>query len=101
MLRECFEKIQISIYKSKFTVQKSVPFSKWRLQNDDVLDTFLILQEEKLAVSWAGWAGLAGLGWLAGWAGTRFLVLIIKIIVLYLCSMTIQNVPPQRVVTVW
>ena len=51
-------------------------FSKWRLQNDDVMDTQSIFKGYHLAVTiW--WNLLAG--WLAGLAGRRFLVLIIKV----------------------
>ena len=46
--------------------QKNDHFSKWRLQNDDSLETQSIFEGENLAASLA-WLGLAWLAWLAGW----------------------------------
>ena len=54
-----------SIFAESKSYQKSGHFSKFSVQNDDVLETLLDLRASKLAESWAGWAG-----WLAGWAGT-------------------------------
>ena len=51
-----------SIFAESKSYQKRGRFSKWRLQNEEILETFLIIQEEKLAVSWLGWLA----GWLAG-----------------------------------
>ena len=60
-----------SIFAGSKSYQKRGRFSKWRLQNDDVHETFSIFEAKKLAASSLGLAWL-GLAWLGSACGFQF-----------------------------